>query len=44
MVAREKQLDFCARTGREPIPMGVDRTEDRMRNVNAWYAELDMDE
>jgi len=44
MLPREKQLDFCVRTGREPIAMGADRTEDRMRNVNAWYTDLDVDE
>ena len=44
MTARETQQHFCERTGREFIPMGEGRTEDRMRNVHAWYKELHVED
>ena len=36
---RETHRQFCERTGRTFIPMGVGNTARRMANVNAWYAD-----
>ena len=44
MEPRETNQHFCERTGREFIPMGEDRIDERMRNVNAWYKELHVED
>jgi hypothetical protein len=44
VIKRESFQSFCVRTGREFLPLGEARTDERMRNLNAWYAELEVKE